>query len=374
MEKKPIVAILAKFPLHVINPDFAGLGWHMATWLSATYEMLRGMDKYDIHWLVFSKQVKWRKIFKSGGQTFHVLPEFSLNYAQKTHFLHSRWLVKRELARIKPDLLHAWGTEHRNAIAGTVFRGKKLLSVQGNLTAYIERSPMPPFVHRQAVVERAAMPCYDMLTGESPWSLERIYEMVPDKPLKQLEYCVENRFFERERSLSAEPVCLLAGSPSEIKNVQTAVAAFSSPELRHIKLLMAGVPKDFYKDLPPNIEPLGGVGRDEMVELMSRAWCLVHPSLAETGPTVAKEARVMGMPVIISEETGSKQYVEQGKSGFIFAPKDAEALKQHVLTVCVDRETAIAMGEYGRADCRRALSRETMMAGLVAIYDQLLAE
>lgn len=374
MEKKPVIAILANFPLHVANSAFPQVGWHMATWLSAAYEMLKEQDKYEIHWLVFSKQVRWRKVFESSGQFFHVMPEFSLNYAQKTHYLHSRWLVKRELNRLKPDLLHAWGTEHRNAICGMGFRGKKILSVQGNLTACVKRTCMKPFVERQAIFERKAMPSYDLLTGESPWSLDRIRDIVPDKPLVKLEYCVESRFYKSERNPEASPVCLLAGDGSEIKNVKTALAAFSSPELRHIKLLMAGVPKNMYADLPPNIEALGGKNRDEMVELISRAWCLVHPSLAETGPTVAKEARVMGMPVIISSETGSKQYVEHGKSGFVFAPTDVEALKQHVLAVCADRETAIAMGEYGREDCRRALSRETMMAGLVAIYDQLLAE
>lgn len=372
MKKKPVIALLANFPLHLADASYKQHGWHSATWLAAMYEMLRDSDKYEIHWLTFRQRTK-KRTFESNGQFFHVLPAYSLKYAQKTGYLHARWLVARELSRIKPDILHVWGTEGRYAVSGMGYKGKKLLTIQGNLTGYAQRAPMPDFMIRQAAWERKAVKKYTLFTGESPWSVERIKEIVPGSNPICWDYCVEAGFFATERHQADAPCCLLAGSDSAIKNIQTAIDAFSAPELAGIQLFMAGPEAKNHPNLPPNIHALGGVSRDEMVRLMSETWCLVHPSLAETGPTVAKEARVMGVPVIISDECGSQQYVDNGQSGFIIKPKDTEALIRSVLAVTKDRETAEAMGRHRQEFCRQALSKEHMMEGLCRLYDDLLS-
>lgn len=71
---------------------------------------------------------------------------------------------------------------------------------------------------------------------------------------------------------------------------------------------------------------------------MSQAWCLVHLSKADTGPTVVKEARVMGLPVILTDACGSKQYVEHNKSGFIVSPCDIESIVKSVLYIIESKE------------------------------------
>ena len=60
-------------------------------------------------------------------------------------------------------------------------------------------------------------------------------------------------------------------------------------------------------------------------------------------------------------------------SGFILNPHDVDGLVQAVLAVTKDEQTAQAMGEYGREECRRALSGETMVGNLLAIYRELLS-
>lgn len=373
MSKKPVIALLANFPLAVADASYAKGGWHSATWLAAMYEMLADCSDYEIHWITFFKGIFARRTFEKNGQFFHVLPVFSLKYAQKTHYLHARIQVARELRRIQPDVLHVWGAEGRYAVAGMDYKGKKILTVQGNLTACEKRAPMPPFMVRQAVWERLAYSHYDVFTGESPWSLERIKELRPQSTRIQWDYCLEGIFYEAQRCPAEQPCCLVAGSDIPLKNFKTAIAAFSSPELAHVKLLLAGVQPESYPNLPSNIVALGGVSRQEMVRLLSETWCLVHPSLADTGPTVVKEARVIGVPVVLSDQCGSQQYVEHGKSGFVIQPMDEAALVRSVLAVTASRETTLAMGSHGQMECRQTLSRENMMAGLHRLYRQMLS-
>ena len=151
-----------------------------------------------------------------------------------------------------------------------------------------------------------------------------------------------------------------------------AVSAFSKPELQHIKLYMAGIRKEDYPDLPSNIIPLGPVDRARMADLLSETWCLVHPSLADTGPTILKEARVAGVAAVVTSECGAKQYVQHGKSGFIIPSHDEQALIDAVLQVTKSREIAAQMGAYQHDFCREALCEETMIANLKKIYHRIL--
>ena len=370
--RKPVIALLAPFPLWLVDGAYRQAGWHSATWLVALREMLEDADAYEIHWITFWKQTLRRRVFRYGNQTFHVLPAYSLTYAQKTGYLHARMQVKRELARIQPDIVHAWGTENRFAVSGADFKGKKILSMQGILTACAQRAPMAEFMLRQSRHEAEWISSYDVVTSESEWGLERVRELAPSVRSYRWEYAVRTPFFHAPRQLSETPVCLFGGSDVPLKDLDTAISAFSAPTLSHVRLLLAGPSAEQRPHLPPNIQALGGVGQEKLTELLGGCWCLIHPSMADSCPNIVKEARVMGVPAIVTTECGGKQYVENGLSGFVIKPRDVAGLIQAVKTVCSDRDTAERMGRHGQASCREALSRETMMKELCRLYDNLL--
>lgn len=373
MSKKPVIAMLGSFPLYVADAQYPQNGWHSATWLAALYELLGENHQYDIHWITFAKGCR-RRVFEKNGQTFHVLPAYSLKYAQKTNYLYARWQMRRELRRIHPDLVHVWGTENRYAACGADFKGKKILSMQGVLSAYVERSPMPGFMRIQAQKESTWLSQYNLISSESDWGVDCSRKIAPEARFVRWEYAARSEFFQIKRNVADSPVCLYGGSDSEVKDVDSLITAFSDPRLAHVELRLAGVSPERRPNLPSNIRALGGLPKELLMSELSSAWCLVHPSLADTSPNIVKEARVVGIPVVTTTECGGKQYVEDGKSGFIIKPKDVEALIQSVSAVTKDRRTAEQMGLYGREECRTLLSRETMLKGLCSMYEQLLAE
>lgn len=373
MNRKPRIVILGDIPVWLINEEIPRPQGHYAVWLTALSEALSKYDvPYDIHWITFCKGVAKSREFESAGQQFHILPGGSLALAQRTHYAWDRWRVKRLLAVLKPDIVHAWGTESRYAVCAAGAACKKLLSMQGILTAYNERCPLGPHLRRQARAEKSLLPLFDVVTSESLWGCERCRLIAPAARILRWEYAAETRFFEHNRHPQATPMCLMAGTDTPIKNVQTVLQAFSSPELAHVQLCLAGVSPETHPDLPPNIHALGRVSRERIVELLQQTWALVHPSLADTSPNIVKEARVMGVPVVTSHDCGGAQYVEEGKSGFVIPAKDANALIQSVLTMTADRETSLRMGEWGRTECRSLLSRETMVKRLTDIYAAML--
>ncbi len=367
------IVILADYPCWNY---FDGIcpGYHPAPWLSALHRAFAEEEvaEYEFHWITLSKAVKKHQTTVAGGQYMHVLPTGSKTLSQYLHYLPDRMRIARCLRKIKPDLVHAWGTESCYGLSAKDFKGKKLFSLQGALTAYAQRSCMPPFMIRQAKFEKSLFRAMPVITTESEWARDRVLELAPKADVRLWEYAAEERFFGIERKLSNVPTCVMIASASRIKNVPTAIAAFSRPELSHVRLYMAGIGSGAYGELPSNIIPLGRVDREKLVEVLQKSWALIHPSLADTGPTVVKEARAMGLPCIVSTECGSKQYVVPGKSGYIIPPMSVDSLVEGVLSIVKDSETALLMGEYDKERCCEELSQAIMVKKILSLYAELL--
>lgn len=372
---KQRIAILGTFPAWVIDSSIIPTGGHYAVWLVSLYHILENVaDVYEIHWITTSRQISRTKHLESKGQHFHILPGSSIKLGQMTHYLRERFLIARLLRQIRPTLVHAWGTEFFYALAGKDFKGKKLLSMQGVLSAYCERAPMPPFMIKQSKFEKACLKAYKHISTESVWAAERCRELAPTATIHLWDYAANEQFFHTPHIPANTPVCLAAGTDTPIKNLQCAIAAFSRPELAHIQLYLAGAEPQHHTNLPPNIIPMGRVGREKMQELLSSAWALVHPSLADSCPNIVKEARVVGVPCVVTEDCGAKQYVVHGKSGYVIPAHDSEALAQAVLEITRSRENALTMGAYDQTRCREALSANTMSRELLRLYSAILAE
>ncbi len=169
------------------------------------------------------------------------------------------------------------------------------------------------------------------------------------------------------------PLALFVGTLSHLKGCDTLLDAFSDPRLKDIELVILGAlsPEFTRRSHPPNIHFLGHRPPAEVRDWMANAWCLVHPTRADTSPNAVKEARVIGLPVVTTPNGGQTQYVIHNESGFIHDAGDVEDLIQGVLTVTKSRETSLQMGHHGQAECRAALSPTTTAKRLLEIYQTL---
>ena len=372
---KKTIAILANFPAWLYTDKLPDYDNHYDVWLVALHESLARQDEFDVHWVTFSNHVRKPLRFDSLSQHIHVLPRYKRLFGPFTLHALDRIKVARELARFQPDMVHSWGTEDCYGLCARDFKGRKLHSVQGAMRAYVKRAWFNYFVFLHSFYEPCVWKSIPHITTESPWAADRVREVVPAAMPIHLEYAVEDRFFRIERKPAATPQCLYIGTYTNIKNVAFLIEAFADPRLSHIKLKLSGFPHSFAPEVvPPNIEVIGIVGREEIASLLSESWALVHMSLGDTGPTVVKEARVVGLPVVLSNCCGSTQHVEEGKSGFILSPNDKEGFIKAVLEVTRDVETSLAMGAYRRERCREALGKEKMIDTLLHLYRTILAE
>lgn len=125
-------------------------------------------------------------------------------------------------------------------------------------------------------------------------------------------------------------------------------------------------------DWPDNIEAPGWVDRLTVHEYMQSVDALVVPSRWEGFGLVALEAMRAGRPVLAARVGGLQDLVEDGKTGFLFEPNCADALRD-----ALERALASDMAAMGRAARERFLNHytaERMNDRMFNLYALVLSE
>lgn len=367
------VLILADLPVHALPGFEDHTPSHSATWFVPLIKAWNLPPDLDLHWVTLSKRVRAAQTLTYCGQTFHLLPRGKLSIEMLTGFRRERVAIRRLTKELKPDLIHAWGTETGYAMAALDAPMPKLLSMQGILSQYCEVAKMPFLTRVQARTERRDLPRFNDITVESPWGIEQVRRRAPDARLHHIEYGVDPALIEIERNPAGNPVALFVGTLNSLKGVDTLLTAFQHPSLSHIELRLLGDGPLRDSVSAPNITFLGYRSHDEVISEMCQAWCLVHPTLADTSPNCVKEARVLGLPVVTTPNGGQTQYVAHRRNGWIHQAGDIEQLIEGVRFLTTDRQSSISIGENGKSDCRTALSAATCADHFTSLYRQITA-
>lgn len=373
MSAKPKIAILSNYPWWLHVPSENHRKGRYEVWHVAMHEAMAYSEDFELHRVVLDASIKKELTFTNKGTVFHVLPRTKRTIGLYTRYIWDRWQVARCLNKIQPNLVHAWGTEDCYGLCGSDFKGKRIFSAQGLLCAYAQRAKIAAFEVKQSRYEKQVLNSYNLITTESQWAKDRVLELAPNANVELWDYSAEQLFFNITRNPSDSPSCLIAGTNTPVKNVPLAIKAFSSDKLSHVKLYMAGVAPSAYSNLPSNVIPLGHLSRTDLAECIKRTWALVHPSLADCCPNIIKEARVMGVPCVVTQDCGAKQYVIHGKSGFVTEPNNLEQFEQAVLQLLSSKEVNLAMGAYDCERCRVDLSDSVMVSKIINIYNRILA-
>lgn len=367
------VVLAADFPVYRL-PSMEGIApGHQATWLPPIAEEFSQISDFDFHWLICTKEVSHYREIHFLNQTFHLIPRGKLSVEILTRFAKERFQIGRLAAKLKPHFFHGWGTEQGYALAAHDFGPRSLISLQGILSAYCQASRMPLLTRIQAITEKSILSKAHHLTVESPWGKEKLRYLAPHANIDLLEYGADPACFTIACKPQDKRTAVFLGSLTHLKGLDTLLSAFSDLRLAHVHLEIYGADNPVFPktNRPPNIRFMGHRPRAEAITALSRAWCLVHPTRADTSPNCVKEARVMGLPVVTTPNGGQTQYVEHGKSGFIYAAGDVEGFIQGVLTLTASEEASINMGLHGQSECRAVLNPATTANRLLEIYQRL---
>jgi glycosyltransferase involved in cell wall biosynthesis len=349
------IAILAAFPLHRLR--YFGEKFrpkeHYATWLPQIAEAWNGQSEVEIHWVVMSDSLQERRDVSEWGQMFHVLPTSQRGRAT-TLFRADRKAINAVLDEIQPDLVHGWGTEDVYGMAAVLSGRPNIVSMQGILSYYALKNRMPARSYLQAMLELFILWKAGRVTTESEWGRDVVMKRNPFAKVKIVEYGVQQVFFETKwQPEEKTPFALFVGGISPRKGIQDLVGAFRDPKLLGKELVVIGGrvgvwSENVQKNGPSNIRWLGRKTAEETAQYMSKAWCLILPTRADTSPNVVKEARVVGLPVITTRNGGQASYVRDGEDGYFVECGNVNGLIQKIRKVLGCFSEAKKMGAQGK--------------------------
>lgn len=375
------IAILADFPLSALEGEATGRGGGQGcTWLPQLAESFARYPEFEIHWVILDRKGNPPATFHAHGQTFHRLQGSSFSLDLALGNLPTRRTLRRFLRRLKPDLVHAWGTESINPAALRDFAGPTVLSMQGVLTEYRRIGGLPDDWRWRRMVagEPGMIRSATVVTSESEWGIARVREVHPDADCRLVEYGAHPRFYDIPwQPDPAAPSLLYVGGAGIRKGFDVLLDALALLPDRTWELRLAGddeMRREVEARGLSRVRCLGLLPWDAMRAELQAAWAFVLPTRGDTSPNSVKEARVIGLPVITTRHGGQAGYIVDGVNGRIVDPLDARHLAAALADVMGSLDRARQLGAGRHAEDRAYLRPERTAEGFAAIYRELLAD
>jgi glycosyltransferase involved in cell wall biosynthesis len=241
--------------------------------------------------------------------------------------------------------------------------------------------PQPPLLR---AFKRALLKRYDKVIGVSEFIRDSLRDQGCWSNLSScLHFINADRFRpdaearrEVRRGLDAEDrfVVLVVANLIREKGVDVAVRAMARlPEGVTLWVVGGGGEAGV---LQAQAGQLGAAGRIHLLgpqrhvqPYMQAADCLVCPSLwAEAAGLVNLEALACGLPVVASRVGGIPEYVEDGRTGLLFTPGDADGLAACLLRLHGDTEFRNALARQARAQALERFSAHNRLDDFLAAY------
>jgi len=169
---------------------------------------------------------------------------------------------------------------------------------------------------------------------------------------------------------SAGKYVAFAGRISPEKGVDTLLAA--AVQMPDVLFKVAGdgpALSEMNAKAPRNVEFVGKLGPDELSEFYNRSRMVAVPSVwFEQFPMVVLEAMGRALPVIGSRIGGLPEIIEEGVTGKLFEPGNAEDLTRQVRCLWEDPQLCRRMGIAGRQKAMRQYTEDAYFRNLMAVY------
>ena len=126
---------------------------------------------------------------------------------------------------------------------------------------------------------------------------------------------------------------------------------------------------ELQNNLPPNVEFVGSLRRDQIPNFLGNARMLAVPSVwYEAFGIVCAEAMAYRLPVVASRMGGLPEVVDDGEIGLCVEAGNPTAWAEAMASLWNDPTRALAMGEAGRAKALREYSPTVYYERLTAAY------
>jgi len=301
---------------------------------------------------------RWQMIAQKPGGIPTALKKRPLLYILVPIFLSS---LTNSILKLAPscDLVHAhWSINGALAVLMRHFHKRPVITTLHGSDHVKGSNGIGPFawLHRKAVLGSSAV------AAVSEKILAQMKVRYPDKIdfFHFVPNGVDEKFYlvQRGRKTTRDHLNILfIGSLIPIKGVEILLKAVSEMKEKSkvtVTLVGDGPNKEDLQRMvqllaiESQVNFLGAVPPSQIPGLMQEHQLLVLPSYREGRPSVVLEAMAAAMPVVATDIDGTRELVQDGKTGWLFPPGDSESLAAILSSVINGEKDLESAGEAGR--------------------------
>ena len=291
--------------------------------------------------------------------------------------------VRKKLRDIKPDLVHAQGTERDCALCAVFSGHPNLLTIHGNmrLVAALNHARPFSFLWLQARLEQFTLPrtdgvvCITNYTRAAVENLARQTWVLPN--------AVDASFFEVQAAPDpASPsIILCVGAVCLRKNQNDFIRALDPLAARKkIKLVFVGrTYADAYSEEFLQLvrertwcEHIPFSGRDRVRAFFQSAAVVALPTREDNCPMVVLEAMAAGVPVLASNVGGVPDLIQHEVTGLLCDPERPETFREGVARFLDDRTLAGRIATEAKIQAQRRFHPAAVARRHLEIYREIL--
>lgn len=123
-----------------------------------------------------------------------------------------------------------------------------------------------------------------------------------------------------------------------------------------------------------NARFLGSVDHRLIPEILARSSILLSPSRVEGVPTVALEALAAGVPVIAADVGGTREVVQDGRTGYVCTPGDVGGFAGRTRYLLENEDIASRLGRAGAEVVSKDYTWPIVLGRIEKVYAGLLAQ
>jgi glycosyltransferase involved in cell wall biosynthesis len=322
------------------------------------------------------------------GARFHLLPCPRRGRAL-FFFQRDPGYFRPLLEKLKPDLVHGWGTEDSFGLVARRLAPKQhVIGIQGLIQNYYKYLPKTYRTVIARTTERITLKKARYVVAESCYSLNSAAPLCPQAVKRVIEQPVRPEFLEAPPSDGMSKTILFVGSIEKRKGIMDAIVAFSKVAADGWAFHVVGKgraenERQMYQlvteaGINPHFRHSRNLDTLSLVRAMRESSIFLLPTFVDTGPNALKEALTMGLWPVCYDNSGPAEYIRKYSFGSLAIDRDVDSLSTKLKEALTDLPRMDLNRDLNRREelarrSRRDFSREQAWEQLIEFYEMIVS-
>jgi len=297
--------------------------------------------------------------------------------------------VMRILRRVNPDLVHLH-VQHYYSLANILSKIPFVLTSWG---LEVETLPQAHFL-RKSLARIAAMTA-SVITVDANCLKKTWVEMgIPENKIKIIPFGVDTNIFKpdvdgsavrKKLRISKNDIVTISTRPfynNNHYNIECFIKAIPPIVKKHrnAKFIIKGTgPLENYLkklvkklDLSKHVRFVGLVPYSQVSRYLAAADIYVSTCFVDSTSVSLLEAMACGLPPVVTDIPGNREWIEDGENGFLFPPKNSTVLAERVIQLIENPSLRERFGERCFKIIKRRATWRKSVSKMEAIYESFL--